>query len=81
VHIEVQGRWAGTIYVRQFTTPNGKPYLFLGRHRVLVTDSSTLAIHIEKLAKENRKVALATLVANLLENERGFTPAAIAHLV
>jgi hypothetical protein len=78
---QVQGRWTGAIYARQFTTPNGKPYLFLGRHRVLVAKSSGLANHITELAAENRKLAIANLLADLQEDEQGYTPGAVAHLL
>jgi hypothetical protein len=38
----VQGRWTGAIYSREFSTPNGCPYVFLGRGRVLILESSRL---------------------------------------
>jgi hypothetical protein len=78
---EVQGRWSGAVYERQFSTPDGKPYQFLGRHRVLVERSTALAGHIAKLATENRRIAIADVVADLQEDERGFTPDAISHLL
>jgi hypothetical protein len=78
---EVQGRWSGTVYDRKFSTPDGKPYLFLGRHRVLVKRSTALAGHIAKLAMENRRIAIADVAADLQEDERGFTPDAISHLL
>jgi hypothetical protein len=78
---EVQGRWTGAVYERMFDMPDGKPYAFLGRHRVLVKRSTALATHIAKLAIENRKTAIANVVADLQEDERGFTPSAIAHLL
>jgi Histidine kinase-, DNA gyrase B-, and HSP90-like ATPase len=78
---EVQGRWSGAIYSRQFTTPVSKPYLFLGRHRVLVARSSTLASHIEKLSAENRKLEIASLIADLKEDEQGFTSEAVSRLL
>ena len=72
---EVQGTWSGTVYSRLFRAhiPNGKPYLFLGRHRVLVETSSPLAAEIRRLAVDNRKVAIAKLIADLLEDEQGYT--------
>jgi Histidine kinase-, DNA gyrase B-, and HSP90-like ATPase len=78
---QVQGRWSGAVYERQFSTPDGKPYLFLGRHRVLVQRSTALAGHIANLATENRRIAIADVVADLQEDERGFTPDAISHLL
>ena len=78
---EVQGRWAGAVYDRQFNTPDGKPYLFLGRHRVLVKRSTALAGHIAKLAMDNRRIAIADVVADLQEDERGFMPNSLSHLL
>jgi len=78
---EVSGRWAGAVYVRQFTTPYGKPYLFLGRSRVLVANSSVLAIHIAQLAAKRKKLTISNLVTDLKEDEQGYTPPAIRHLL
>lgn len=78
---EVQGRWTGTVYERMFDAPDGKPYAFLGRHRVLVKRSTALAAHLAKLAADSRKSAIANVVADLQEDERGFTPSTIAHLL
>lgn len=78
---EVQGKWTGAIYARQFTTPRGKPYLFLGRHRVLVAKSSGLANHIAELAAENRKLGIANLIADLQEDEQGYTPGTVARFL
>jgi hypothetical protein len=77
----VQGRWAGTVYDGQFNTPDGKPYLFLGRRRVLVKRSTALAGHIAKLAIDNRRIAIADVVADLREDERGFMPNSLSHLL
>lgn len=78
---DVTGRWSGAVYSRQFITPSGKPYLFLGRHRVLVARSSALAAHIVELAASNRKLKIADLIVDLKEDEQGYTPSAIAHLL
>lgn len=78
---QVQGRWTGAVYSRQFTTPHGKPYLFLGRHRVLVASSSALAAHIGELAAENRRLGVSDLIAALKEDEQGYTPAIVTHLL
>ncbi len=78
---QVQGRWSGTVYAREFTTPQDKPYLFLGRHRVLAAKSSVLARHIAELAAENRTLGIANLVADLKEDEEGYTPRSVAHLL
>ncbi len=76
----VQGRWTGAIYVREFATPNGRPYVFLGRGRVLIQKSSLLRSYLEDLKSEGRLIKLADTIALLKEDESGFTPAAIAGL-
>jgi hypothetical protein len=78
---QVQGRWTGAVYARHFTTPHGKPYLFLGRYRVLVAKSSALATRVAELAVENRKLEIASLIADLQEDEQGYTPATVAHFL
>ncbi len=78
---EVRGRWSGTLYLRDFETPNGKPYAFLGRHRVLISRSSALATHCQDLADSGRRARLAGLVADLLEDEQGYTPPSVADLL
>jgi hypothetical protein len=76
----VQGRWTGAIYVREFATPNGRPYVFLGRHRVLIHKSSRLKSYLEDLKSEGRLIKLAYTIALLKEDEAGFTPTEIAGL-
>jgi Histidine kinase-, DNA gyrase B-, and HSP90-like ATPase len=71
---EVHGRWSGTVYSREFKTPNSRPYQFLGRHRVLIETSSKVEQHIKYLAAENRKREVADLIADLLEDSQGYTP-------
>jgi predicted phosphoadenosine phosphosulfate sulfurtransferase len=78
---EVQGRWSGAIYMRTFKTPNDKPYLFLGRHRVLVESSSRLAQHLHELVASGRRMRLAETIAHLQEDEEGYTPEAISDLL
>ena len=79
--IEIQGRWSGAIYVRDFKTPNGRPYVFLGRHRVLIQKSSRLRSYLEDLKAEGRLIKLADTIALLQDDEAGFTPAALAELL
>ena len=67
--------------LRDFETPNGKPYAFLGRHRVLIQTSSRLKSHLEDLKAENRLIKMADTIALLQEDEAGFTPVAVAHLL
>jgi hypothetical protein len=78
---EVRGRWSGTIYLRNFGTPNGKPYAFLGRHRILVQKTSRLRSYLEGLKNEGRLIKLAETVALLKDDEAGFTPAALADML
>jgi hypothetical protein len=78
---EIQGRWTGAIYLRDFVTPNGKPYVFLGRSRVLIQKSSRLRSHLEDLKAEGRLITLADTIALLQDDEAGFTPAAVADLL
>ncbi len=78
---EVVGRWTGAIYLRHFERPNGKPYIFLGRHRILVKTDSRLAVEVAGLARDGRLSKLADIVADLQEDEAGYPPATIAELL
>lgn len=78
---EVKGRWSGAIYLRTFKTPNDKPYLFLGRHRVLVENSSRLAQHLRELVAFGRRMRVAETIAHLKEDEEGYTPEEISDLL
>lgn len=78
---EVQGRWSGAIYPRSFATPNGKPYVFLGRHRVLIEKSSRLMSYLEDLKSRGRFMKVAETIAFLNDDEAGFTPSALMGLV
>jgi hypothetical protein len=78
---EIQGRWSGAIYLRDFVKPNGKPYAFLGRYRVLIQRSSRLRSYLEDLKTEGRLIKLADTIALLQDDEAGFTPAALADLL
>jgi hypothetical protein len=78
---EVQGRWSGAIYLRTFEAPDAKPYLFLGRHRVLVERSSRLARHLQELIDAGKRMRVAEVVANLKEDEAGYPPEAISELL
>lgn len=77
---EVRGRWTGAIYLRDFVTPNERPYVFLGRHRVLIRKSSRLKSYLEELKNEGRLIKLADTIALLKDDEAGFTPANVADL-
>ncbi|WP_423369469.1 HD domain-containing protein [Burkholderia sp. LMG 32019] len=74
---EIRGVWTGAVYWRDFTTPDGKPYVFLGRHRVLVRRGSELHAHLQALADDGRLSALADTVNLLKEDEAGHTPHAL----
>ena len=78
---EVRGRWTGAIYLRDFAAPSCKPYAFLGRHRVLVNRPSKLSAHFQDLAQSGRHAKLADLIADLQEDQAGYTPAGIASLL
>jgi hypothetical protein len=76
----VHGRWSGVIYFRQFATPSGRPYVFLGRHRVLIQKSSRLGSYLEGLKSGGRLIKLADTIALLKEDEAGYTPTEISDL-
>jgi hypothetical protein len=78
---EVTGSWSGAIYCREFTTPNGKPYVFLGRHRVLIQKSSRLCFFLENLKGQGRLIKLAGIIALLKDDEGGFTSPSLAGLL
>jgi hypothetical protein len=68
---EIRGPWSGAMYWREFQTPDDKPYLFLGRHRVLIKPDSPLQVHLKSLADEKRYAAIATIASLLKEDEAG----------
>jgi hypothetical protein len=78
---EIHGRWTGAIYLRKFNLPTSKPYVFLGRHRVLVDRASSLASHLQDLVVTGRRMRLAEVVADMKEDDEGFTPQSIKDLV
>ncbi|WP_159389515.1 ATP-binding protein [Pseudomonas sp. S34] len=77
----IGGGWAGTIYWRKFDTADNKPYLFLGRHRVLVKPGTALQAHIKALATDARFSAIADIVKLLQEDEAGHIPEALTGLL
>lgn len=77
----VQGRWSGTVYIRTFNAPQGKPYLFLGRGRVLVNGSSRLCENLRELATAGRWMRVAEVIESLREDEAGYTPAPVRDLL
>ncbi|MGG6895874.1 HD domain-containing protein [Rhizobium sp. BR 315] len=79
--VEVHGRWSGAIYRRRFDGPNGKPFVFLGRHRLLVKEGTKLEDHLVELAAGKRYLTIANIANELQEAENGFTPPQIAHLM
>jgi hypothetical protein len=77
---QVQGRWSGAIYVREFKTPNGRPYVFLGRSRVLVEASSPLRSYLEDLKSQSRLTKMADTIALLKQDESGYYPKELSGL-
>lgn len=78
---EIQGPWSGAIYARDFNTPTGKPYQFLGRHRVLVQQASNLAQHLRELHAQGKSTQLAETIKLLQEDAEGFTAKQLSHLL
>lgn len=78
---QVQGKWTGAIYIREFKTPNGRPYLFLGRNRVLVGASSRLKSHLEELKSQSRVAKIAETIALLKQDEAGYPPKELSGLL
>lgn len=78
---EVQGRWTGAIYIREFATPNGRPYVFLGRHRVLVESTSRLRVFLEDLKRQARLTKMADTVALLKQDEAGYSAKELASIL
>jgi hypothetical protein len=78
---QVQGLWTGALYVRDFDGPLGVPYVFLGRHRVVIKKGSKLHAHCSSLAEQKRLVKLADLVNALELHSQGFSPEAVRDLI
>jgi hypothetical protein len=78
---EVTGSWSGAIYLREFKAPSGKPYVFLGRHRVVIQKSSRLRSFLEDLKGKGRLIKLAGTIALLKDDEGGFTPPSLESLL
>jgi hypothetical protein len=77
---EVQGRWSGALYSRNFESHRGAPYAFLGRHRVLINQGSKLHEHCRVLAEQKRFVKLADLIDDLQLHSQGFDPESVRGL-
>ena len=78
---QVQGRWTGALYSRDFDNPLGAPYVFLGRHRVVIKRGSKLHEHCSVLAEHKRLSKLADLIDDLQLHSQGFDPEAVRALV
>lgn len=78
---QVQGRWTGAMYSRDFENPLGAPYIFLGRHRVVIKRGSKLHEHCCALAEQKRLSKLADLIDDLQLHSQGFDPEAVRALV
>lgn len=77
---KVRGRWTGTLYLRGFETPDSKPYLFLGRHRVLIRPDGALANRVRELVEGGRLSRLSELIYDLKEDEAGFASPSVQDL-
>lgn len=77
----IQGRWAGTVYFRNFTAATGKPYQFLGRSRVLIQRSSRLAQCLQNLRDTGRMLRIAEMVTFMTEDEKGYSNDALSTLL
>lgn len=75
---ELHGRWAGAIYLRAFKTPDSKPYVFLGRGRVLIERSSKLSGHLKTLIDDGRLMSAVEVIVGLKDDEEGYPPEALA---
>lgn len=78
---EVQGRWTGALYSRDFENPLGTPYAFLGRHRVVIKTGSKLHERCSALAEQKRLIKLADLIDDLQLHSQGFDPEAVRALI
>ncbi len=74
---KVHGRWSGALYSLDFEHPIGNPYLFLGRHRVVIKRSSKLHEHCSSLAEQNRLGKLADFIGELELHSQGFESEAV----
>ncbi|MNS33661.1 hypothetical protein D3C71_753510 [compost metagenome] len=75
---KVQGRWTGDLYLREFEAPDGKPYVFLGRHRILIKRRSRLGDHLAALARGGRFAKISDFVAELAEDDLGHRSLTVA---
>jgi hypothetical protein len=78
---EVQGRWTGTVYSRDFERHDGKPYVFLGRHRLLVRRASALHDRLANLKAEGRLLAIISLIVGLQEDDAGYRSESLRDLL
>ncbi|KKO66122.1 Chaperone protein HtpG [Janthinobacterium sp. KBS0711] len=78
---QVQGRWAGALYSRNFESSLGVPYIFLGRSRVIIRSGSKLHVHCSALVEQKRLIKLAELVDDLQLHSQGFASEAVRALV
>ena len=62
-------------------TPEGRPYVFLGRHRVLVKNASPLQLHLDNLKSRGQLIRIADTIAHLKNDEAGFGPDALSGLL
>ncbi|WP_333873516.1 HD domain-containing protein [Methylobacter sp.] len=78
---DIGGPWAGALYWREFQTPDNKPYLFLGRYRVLVKPGSPLETHLKSLVDEKRFATVSSIINLLKEDEAGHKPSSLENIL
>jgi hypothetical protein len=78
---DVSGQWSGTVYQRDFSETMQKPYVFLGRHRVVVKKGSRLLAHLTDLAARGMKIKLSETIHLLSEDEEGHPSSAMSDLL
>jgi Histidine kinase-, DNA gyrase B-, and HSP90-like ATPase len=69
----VNGRFSGTVYSLNFEPLHGKPYVQLGRYRMVVLRGSDLEHHVAELASEGRQTKIADLMYKLSNDAEGFS--------
>lgn len=69
----VRGRFSGTVYSLNFEPLLGKPYVQLGRYRMVVLRGSELERYVTELATEGRMTKIADLMHKLSSDAQGFS--------
>lgn len=69
----VRGRFSGTVYSLNFEPRDGKPYVQLGRYRMVVLRGSYLEHHVTELESDGRQTKIADLMSKLSDDAQGFS--------